>query len=357
MTNHTQKDSSVSLHEDLFLLTGVSGFLGSEVFCRLVRSVGFDKVFCLVRRVPLPDSTFYRRLREHGIESEAHKINFIETDFSTQESLAEALQVAEGKLPRGKTYVLVHMAAIIHAKSADERTEQHRLNIEATSELLDWAASFGSHFVYISSVVAFGGTSRAGHVRDESDFVRFPWISKFFTYYTSKRTSHLMVCERAKVPVTLLCPGIVHGALEMEKSSRKHLQYLREGKLKWAPSGSGNFVGLDRVSQSVVQAAMVIPQDKQQTRLLVDVNMSFVDYFNQYTRLARGSEAQHVRRLPGVVGWLAIGVYIVASKLGFTASILESLAQGTLHLNFRSKYKQQPTEGLEVNLRRSLGQS
>lgn len=343
-----------NFHDGYFLLTGVSGFLGSEVYARLARSVGFERLVCLVRRVPKTDSTFYRRLTEHGLTADFNKIVFVETDFSTTASFASALAKAQQLLPAGKKFSVVHMAALIHAKSAEEKREQHRLNIEVTDELLDWSAQSGSHFVYISSVVAFGGTLTKGKPRGEDDFKNFPWVSKFFSYYTSKRTSHLRVTARAKVPVSLLCPGIVHGALEIDKSSRRHLEYLRQGRLRLAPSGSGNFVGLDRVAQAVVQAAMLVPAGRLQTRLLVDENMRFVDYFNMYSHLARGASAKRVYRLPYVLGWLAIALHIVLAQLGVVVPILESLSQGTLHLRFRSQHKQLPTEGLKRNLEKSL---
>ena len=348
--------ASDAFHDGHFLLTGVTGFLGSEVFCRLARSVGYDRVFCLVRRAPRPGSIFFKRLQEHGIEMDLEKIHFIETDFSTTETFRTALELVQSQTAAEQKFSVVHMAAIIHAKGEGEKRAQQRLNIEVTDELLDWSATSGAHFVYLSSVVSFGATLFKSKTRSEDAFDRFPWVSKFFSYYTSKRQSHQRVVARAKVPVTLLCPGIIHGSLEMEKSSRKHLQYLREGKLKLAPSGSGNFVGLDRVAQSVVQSAMTVPQDKVQTRLLVDENMRFVDYFNKYVRLARGGSAQVVRKLPTCIGFIAVGLHILFSKCGIGVAMLESISQGTLHLNFTSVHKQPPTEGLEANLRKSLVQ-
>jgi nucleoside-diphosphate-sugar epimerase len=336
------------------LLTGVTGFLGSEVFCRLARTAGLGRLVCLVRKVPKAGSIFHRRLVEHGLEAEFSRIRFVETDFSSTEGLADALDRATKLLMTGQKFVVVHMAAIIHAKGAEEKREQHRLNIEVTDELLEWSAQLASHFVYISSVVAFGATLCKSKLRDEDDFVNFPWVSKFFSYYTSKRESHLRVSRQAQIPVTLVCPGIIHGSLELEKSSRKHLQYLREGKLKLAPSGSANFVGLDRTAQSVVHAALLVPEGRLQTLLVIDENLRFVDYFNLYVRLARGAQAQRVRRLPKVLGLVAIALHIVLAKFGVHVGILETLSQGSLHLNFESKHKLAPTEGLEANLKHSL---
>jgi nucleoside-diphosphate-sugar epimerase len=346
-------DPEVLIHDGPFLLTGVTGFLGSEVFCRLVRSVGYDRVYCMVRKAPAEGSIFHKRLAEHGIEADFNKIRFLITDFTTTESLATALELAKSQLDK---FAVVHMAAIIHAKGAEEKLAQQRLNIEVTDELLDWSQKFASHFVYISSVVSFGATLCAAKPRGESSFETFPFVSRFFSYYTSKRESHQRVIARAKVPVVLLCPGIIHGSLEMEKSSRKHLQYLREGKLKVAPSGSGNFVGLDRVAQSVVQSAMLRSKEPVQTRLLVDENLSFATYFTRYVRLARGQSEKPIRAVPRLVGWVALGLHAVLSSVGIGFSILESLAQGTLHLSFESEHRQPPTEGLDVNLVRSLGQ-
>lgn len=315
------------------LITGATGFIGSEVFCRLVRKVGPAKITLLGRRRPEPagKGLYADRLREHRLtEQDLEGVRYVVSDFMNPERFRSDLNGLEAG-----PWTVIHMAALIHAKG--ERSVQERVNLGVTKDLLDWLNARGGHFVFTSSEVAFGGTRRAV-IRSERDFATFPPESMPYDYFRTKREAHVAALEHAKVPVTVLCPGVVHGTLEHYKDSRSHLVALREGRLNLAPPGGNSFVHLDAVATAVVEAALDAEPKAKTTRLLVDRCLTYHEYFTTYTKLARGAAAQKIRPVPNAVGWLGRALFRLASAVGLHLSALEGLAQGSLYLFFRSEF-------------------
>lgn len=334
------------------ILTGATGFIGSEVLARLLKRSSVADIIVLGRKRPVShDSLLYLRLKEHGLEYDFNKLNFVECDFGN----AELFQRALSTLPvENKNFRIVHMAAFIHAGAA-HRDLQARINIGVTQDLLRFASEReAAHFIFLSSIVAFGGHVRP-QLRSEKNYPEFPAASQSFSYFTSKREAHDYLLANAKVPTSIFCPGVVHGSLEQFKDSRGHLKALRQGRLSFAPRGGSNFVGLDRIGAAVENAAKSTPPATIETQLLVDENLSYRDFFQRYVRLARGDQAQKIRRVPGLLSFLVVNWVKLAHRLQWSVpSVLDGLAQGSFYLFFESEKKLPPTKGVDQSLRDSL---
>lgn len=334
------------------ILTGATGFIGSEVLARLLKQRSVDDILLLGRKRPVSkDSLLYLRLKEHGHEYDFEKLKFFECDFANAESFARALAA----LPvENKKFRIVHMAAFIHAGAA-HRDLQARINIGVTQDLLRFASEReAAHFIFLSSIVAFGGHPR-GILRSEKDYPQFPAASKSFSYFTSKREAHDYILAHARVPTSILCPAVVHGSLEQFKDSRGHLKALRQGRLSFSPRGGSNFVGLDRVGAAVDRAAIAAPPVGIETQLLVGENLSYRDFFQLYVRLARTDKAQKIRRVPAWLSYVLVGWVKLAHRLKWSVpSALDGLAQGSFYLFFESEKKLPPSKGIEASLQDSL---
>jgi len=339
--------------EPRIVLTGATGFIGSEVAARLLKEVAPDRLLLLGRRVPEKTSSLFAlRLQEHGLSHLWDKLRWVQADLVDAVSLAATLKALE---PEAQGASVLHLAAIIHRTGSAE--EQERMNVGVTQDLLAWTQVLQGRFVFMSSVVAFGGTETA-EVRSEKDFPEESFAGLDFDYYATKHRAHRKVLAEARVPATVFCPGIVHGSLENFKNSRGHLRALRDGRLKFSPPGGGNIVGLDRVAQAVANEALR-PEPRTgtnlvHTRLLVDLNISFRDYFQKYVDLALGDQAPTIRSLPMWVGRSAVLVHRAFRKAGRRVHALEGLAQGTLWLYFRTEHKEAPTAGAIEALKESL---
>ena len=344
----------------LYLITGATGFIGSEVFCRLTRKVPLKNILLLVRKKPKPvNSLFALRLKEHGIEESIPRVQFIETNFLKAETFQEDLKRLSDSHPRQRFRVL-HLAAQISPKTGlvskilGAGSDQERMNVGVTADLLAWGETHADSLVYASSMVAFGATETP-IVRDEQSYASFPELCENFPYFSTKRRAHDFVVANSKIPTQLICPSIVHGSLENFKDSRTHLKMLRQGRLRWAPPGGGNFVGLDRVSRAFVEAALRDPAEVPgcQTRLLVDKNMSYLDYFQLYVNLYRGDSRVKVWPMPKLVGTAALSALSILEPRGLPSAGLGSLGQSSMYLYFESKFQQPATDGLEAALLKS----
>lgn len=344
----------------MILFTGATGFLGSEVFCRLLKkNVPVENILILGRRRPIANekNLFYLRLKSHGLENLFDKINFVTTDFERSEVFQKTLR----DLPLGEGFTVLHMAALIHAGSGD-KAKQDRVNVGVTEDLLNFSLERRArHFVFASSIVAFGGTRRPT-LRNENDFPRFPAESKPHNYFTSKREAHeFLLGKGSNLSLSILCPGVVHGSLEQFKDSRNHLIALREGRLKMAPAGGSNFVGLDRVSEAFAQAVVneKVPAIAQPfTQLLVDRNLSYLEFFQLYVDTASRVLGSPCHRIKVIAKPLATMALAAEKALRWAKlpkpQVLDGLAQASLFLHFESLVPAPTTQGIEKSLEESL---
>jgi nucleoside-diphosphate-sugar epimerase len=331
------------------LLTGVTGFIGSEVLARLLKDERSSKITVLARRKPDPEkSLLAKRLTEHGIDpvSQIDAIEWIEVPFEDESLFRKTLEA----LPRQDNWRVLHMAAII--KGSKENTAVERLNLGVTQDLLNFANERQAPFYYMSSVVAFG-TTNDRTVRNEKDFAHWESHNNFYPYYSTKRAAHEWILANAKVPGWLFCPSVVHGSLEGSKNSRGHLLSLREGRLKYAPSGGANFVTLRDVAAPIAETVLSRAFDGKtpQTRLLVGPNLRLVDYFNFYLdtyreffeRRALGTEPValgEVQALPVWIGRVATPLSRFARMLGVEVGLVDSVSQNSRYLYFESRYRE-----------------
>jgi|GEM_PF-1147801 len=331
------------------LITGVTGFIGSEVLARLVVDERVSKITVLARKKPdLEKSLLARRFQEHGIDAaRIDTLEWIEVPFEDEERFRHVL----ASLSRQDNWRVLHMAAIIKSSKGNEAVD--RLNIGVTQDLLNFANERGAAFYYMSSVVAFG-TSSERRVRNEADLSRWEKHNDLYPYYATKRAAHEWVLKNAKVPGWLFCPSIVHGSLEGSKNSRGHLKALREGRLKWAPSGGANFVALADVAGPISETLLsgLLDGPTPRTRLLVGPNLRFAEYFNLYLDVYRETleksgvtsgahfPSQQVEALPGWLSGIAVMKSRVLRSLGFEIAFLDSLAQSALYLYFESCYRE-----------------
>lgn len=342
--------------EKALLLTGVTGFLGSDVLARLIQQLDSkgqsdshsNTRICVVARNK-PDakkSILAMRLREYGLDPD-YEINRLDWRLTNFEDPLRFRNTLQG-LDSGLSWKVLHMAAII--KASAQNASQKRLNQGVTEDLLEWANSRQAPFYYTSSVVAFG-VSKDSRVRTEADFDHWEKENDSAAYYITKRVSHQHVEAKAKFGGALFCPSVVHGSLEHFKNSRSHLLALREGRLSWAPAGGANFVDLSHVSQTIVETLLGDAKSKVETLLLVGENLLLRDYFELYlslwTQFSEKSETSaaqpkraHIKRIPRWVGKPAFLLGRLLNAAG-TASglshLMLTLSQSSSYLYFNSE--------------------
>jgi nucleoside-diphosphate-sugar epimerase len=325
------------------LLTGVTGFIGTEILARLVLDPRQPRLKILARKKPnTSDSLLARRFREKGIPVEKiDALDWVEVSFEDEELFRKTL----GALPHD-SYRVLHMAAII--KPSAQNAAQTRLNEGVTKDLLDFSNERRAPFYYMSSVVAFGA-SRTPKIRSEKDFSSWESFNERFSYFATKRASHEHVLRESRVGGYVLCPSIVHGSLELEKNSRAHLEALRAGKLPFCPSAGANFVCLEEVAEVTIEAVLgPVPEGKPLTRLIVGNNLEFSEYFKLYQEtwaeylLSKGQDIRHVRKkFYKIPHWLSKLVGFknrLLDKFGVQLPFMLLIEQSSFYLYFESEY-------------------
>lgn len=332
----------MNLKEHKYLITGATGFIGSALVAELLLNHGVlsENIYLLVRKRPDPkDSLLAKRLRLVGLDADLvlKNIHIVETSFESERIFQNTLKGLVSALG-GFPWLCVHLAAIIKAKGEGAIDQQRRLNLGVTQDLLNFCNKHGaSNFIYLSSMVAFG-VSLSAAPRSEKDFERFPFLSRAMPYYSSKRQAHEWLrMQHVRVPRVILCPSIVHGALENEKDSRAHLRALESGRLRWAPAGEVNIVSLRRVVEECVVEIQREPTAPIRERLLVEKNTSLQSYFQHYAN--RFGKKQKIHRFPALIGpvlWLFTA--LVALLRRHITPTLEGAVGGSSFLNFESEF-------------------
>ena len=107
---------------------------------------------------------------------------------------------------------------------------------------------------------------------------------------------------------------------------------------------------------SIVSAACAPVQFSGiETRLLVDENLSYHDYFNLYLSLYRGEETREVRRVPqAVVGTVLLAAKLLPFSSKVKAQLSETLGQAQYYLWFKSEYPMAPTRGIREAIKDSF---
>jgi nucleoside-diphosphate-sugar epimerase len=330
--------SGLALELVRVLLSGATGFIGSAAVLAL-NSKGFE--LCLLGRGdPLgPSSLLSLRLSRVGAKLEAQRI---QADLSRPRELESQLDALDS------VDAVCHIAAEIQYGAGDaERTRN--INVESSLVLCRWAERRGIPFVMLGSVVAWGG-DWTGVLRNEDSFPEELGLCQRFPYYQSKHEiQKALLSQSWKIPVRILCPGVVHGWGEDRKPTRRHLASLRKGSLNWATAGSVSLVGLNYVVSEIIAALSTPTHPGPQQKLLVDRVLSIADYFQHYSECL--GRPRRFRVVPQWLGWALSQVPGVSASLG----------PASLHHNFVSKWDRrseaEKVQSLKSDLMASLDSS
>lgn len=169
------------------LITGASGFIGSHLVERLLKS-GYE-VSCLVRK-----SSNLRWL-------ERLNIRVIHGDCSDKESLNNI---------RGFEYIF-HLSGLTKANC---REEFYTVNTKATENIIDTLVKNNSQikrFVYLSSLSAFGPSLNGSWINENHK------PHPVSDYGNSKLMGEVAVLKyKDKVPISILRPTVVYGPRDKE---------------------------------------------------------------------------------------------------------------------------------------------
>ncbi|NNE35392.1 MAG: NAD-dependent epimerase/dehydratase family protein, partial [Rhodothermales bacterium] len=216
------------------LVTGATGFVGSTLVARLVRSGATVRILRrdhsrldLLRPVD--------QLIEHAIG-----------DITSRESLDRAFEGVDA---------VYHVAATV---SDDPRTGKallRRANVHGTANVVDAAIHAGvTRMVHTSSMAAFGrGFEDTRRINEDADWEA---SSDNSDYAESKHFAELEVHRGIAegLDAVIVNPSLVFGVGRKDENTRKIIESVRRGSVPAIPEGGTNVVDVEDVVEGHVLA-------------------------------------------------------------------------------------------------------
>ena len=213
----------------MILITGATGFLGSEVALQLVRSR--QSVRCTKRstsKIPQILISF------------THLIEWVDADLLDVFALEDALQ--------GITQVY-HSAAWVSLKQADKQP-MIRTNVTGTANLVNLCTEKGIRMVHVSSIAAIA-IAKPGELTNENHHLDV--ATENDGYALSKLESEMEVWRGIAegLDAVIVNPSLIIGANAGTAGSGQLFETVRKG-LKFYTSGCAGFVDVEDVAKSMI---------------------------------------------------------------------------------------------------------
>ncbi|GAB3918895.1 NAD-dependent epimerase/dehydratase family protein [Mucilaginibacter boryungensis] len=244
----------------MILITGATGFLGSEVAKQLAEQG--KRIRCTKRASSvIPDL-----LLPYG-----NMIDWVDADMMDHPALEDAFE--------GVTQVY-HCAAWVSLKQAD-KDPMIRTNVEGTANVVNLCLQYGVRLVHVSSVAAIG-EAKPGEMINENHHL--DQTGDHDGYATSKLESEMEVWRGIAegLDAVIVNPTIIIGPNAGTAGSGQLFETVRKG-LKYYTSGSIGFVDVEDVAKSMI---MLMESGITEQRYII--NAENRPYQNIVTEIARG---------------------------------------------------------------------
>lgn len=273
------------MQERLLLITGATGYIGSQVVAALLDRFS-DEYRCRVVARKTSDCTFLADL----------PVEIVRADIDEPLALFEAFCGVD---------TVFHCAGLI-SYSRHFRNLLYDVNVIGTRNVVNAClAGRVRRLVMTSSIAALGVAEEGGRVVESTSFNEVPHRNGYM------EAKHLAELEALRglaegLDVVMVNPGVVIGTDSANSaslsSSNDVLRMIYRGQLPFCPSGSTGFVDVRDTADALLLAWQ--KGERGARYIAVGHNLSFRELFDALGRIP-GNSMKRVYALSGVLGYAA----------------------------------------------------
>ncbi len=299
----------------MILVTGATGFLGSELISQLL--LRGEKIRAIKRdtsRIPqiLTDKT---------------DIEWFNADILDYFALSEAME--------GVSHVY-HCAAMISFHPRDKK-EMLKVNVEGTSNLLNICMEKNiRRFLHVSSIAALG-ESKKGKLITEKNHWEFG--SGQSTYSISKYKSEMEVFRAAAegLNAVIVNPSIIIGKNAGKGGSGQLFEAIRNG-LNYFPGGSSGYVDVADVAKTMI---LLMESNFSDERFIINSeNLTYKEFFSSIAQKF-GKEPPAISLKPWMMytAWLLsrLITFLTGKRFGLSSETVRSAFEKHSYSNEKIK--------------------
>jgi nucleoside-diphosphate-sugar epimerase len=291
----------------MVLVTGATGFLGSELISQLLRNGE------RVRAIKRPSSVIPEILRNESL------IEWTNADLLDYFSLEDAIQ--------GITKVY-HCAALVSLNPKDKK-KMLRVNVQGTVNLLNvCTANQIKKFLHVSSVAAVGD-SKKGELINEKH--HWEYGSGKSGYSISKYESEMEVFRAAAegMNIVIVNPTIILGKNAGKEGSGQLFEMIKKG-MKYYPDGSFGYVDVADVAMIMIK--LMESKISSQKFIINAENWTYQDLFSEIAT-QMGKAPPDIALKPWMLKFAWVGTGILSAFTGKNYG----LNKDTVHSAFRKQ--------------------
>jgi len=315
----------------MILVTGATGFLGSE----LIRQLLFkgEQVRAIMR-----DTSVIPSLLKNE-----KKIEWFKADILDYFALNDAMEGIS------KVY---HCAAFISFDPADNK-KMKKVNVEGTVNVLNASIEKNiSRFLHVSSVAALGENNKDELITEKDQWEYTPDCS---VYSISKYESEMEVFRATAegLNTIIVNPSIIIGKNAGKQGSGALFETIQKG-LKYYPGGSFGYVDVEDVAKAMI---LLMDSDISDERFIINAeNWSYHDLFTEIA-LNFKKVPPEIALKPWMVQLAYMGTRIIATFTGKKFNLTKDTANSAFKKRKYSNNKIKKTLNLEFkSIKDSIGE-
>jgi dihydroflavonol-4-reductase len=304
---------------EMILVTGATGFLGSELISQLTRQG--KKIRALKRK--------------EGVIPELLKGNSL-----VEWTVAEINDLASLEDAFEDVSQVYHCAALVSFHPAD-KAKLLKINIEGTSNIANLCAAYGARLLHVSSVAALGEAKKGKQITEDDYWEYDP---KVHSYAISKYEGEMEVWRAIAegLDAVIVNPSVIIGANAGYSGSGAIFKLVKEG-LGYYTGGATGIVDVSDVAKSMI---LLMDSRIKGERFTISAENYYYKQFFSEIAAGFGVKAPAKEATAWMLGiaWRAVKVFSVFT--GKAPGLTSDAARSSMNISLYSNEKIIKTTGI-----------